>query len=373
MSLTKPQIAMTVLLILGLDAGGRDVRAAGALTQGKGMPPVKIEFAGWFSNPVFTADSKNLVFAQMAALPYGARTGPTQIIVLSAGTGKEVRRLEGPSDDSLLGPVALSADGKRLALGLWNTAVRLWDLDGGKAIGRVDGSRGAQRLCFAPDGSSVAWLQNGEIHLAEPATAKELRHFAKDADGPVIALAFTNGGKSVISGHSQSTDVSGPGAGKNRTFKHQINYWARDAVSGKKQYQVGDTVTEMRKSLEGPPLAVLFPSADGKTVLLAGDRGVIQVCDASTGKKQRELAVPWTPQADDPIRWLAISGSGQRVAVATARGVVSVWDLSAGKEVPRLETGHSIDHLVLSPDGKSLALTYQVGGKVGAVLLIYAI
>src|SRR5262245_47304885 len=133
MSLTKPQIAWTVLLLLA------PVGAGAPLPQGKETPPIKIEFEGWFSNAIFTADSKVLVYAQMKALPYGARTGPTQIILLSAADGKELRRLEGPSDDSLLGPVALSPDGKRLALGLWNTAVRVWDLDGGKAIGTVDG------------------------------------------------------------------------------------------------------------------------------------------------------------------------------------------------------------------------------------------
>src|SRR2546427_81318 len=84
-----------------------------------GKPPVKVEFTGWFSNPVFTRDGKTLVYAQMAALPYGARTAPTQLIFWNVAAGKEARKLDGPADDSLLGPIALSADGKRLALGLW--------------------------------------------------------------------------------------------------------------------------------------------------------------------------------------------------------------------------------------------------------------
>jgi eukaryotic-like serine/threonine-protein kinase len=157
-----------------------------------------------------------------------------------------------------------------------------------------------------------------------------------------------------------------------RTFKYQIIYWVRDAVSGKKLNQVGDTATEVRKSLEGQPLPGLFLSADGKTAFLAGDRGVLQVCDAATGKKQREMAVPWK-HGDDPVRRLAFSGDGRLVAVGTARGVVSVWDLGTAKEVHRFETGQNPDQLVLAPDGKTLVVTYETGGMVGAVMLIYAL
>jgi WD40 repeat protein len=342
-----------------------------AAAQPDGKTPAKVEFKGWFSNPVFAADGKSLVYGQMAALPYGARTGPTQIIRLSSPAAKEMRRIEGPDDDSLVGPVAMSPDGKRMALGLWNTSVRLYDLDSGKPIGRVEGSRGAQNVCFAPDGSTVAWLQNGDVHLADPATAKELRAFAKDADGPTVALAF--GARGLITAHAQSTDITGAGGGKNRTFKWDITYFARDATSGKKLFQVGDMMTETRKSLEGRPQFGLFPSADGKTVVLAGDRGMVQWCDATTGKKTREVPCPWKSAADDPVRKVAVSANGQVAAVATGRGVVSVWDLAAGKELGRLDTAHSIDHLTLPPDGRTVAITYQIGGQVGAVLLVYEV
>jgi WD40 repeat protein len=359
MYLTKHALALAVLLATA---------AAGIAGE---KPSAKVEFKGWFSNPVFSADGKVLVFAQMPALPYGARTGPTQIVLWSVPAAKELRRIEGPADDSLVGPIALAPNGKRLAMGLWNTAVRLLDLDTGKEVGRVEGSNGAQHLRFAPDGSSVAWLKQGTIHLTDPATAKELRQFSKDADGPANTLAFVADGKTLITSHSQATDITGAGGGKNRTFKHDITYWARDAVSGKKLYQVGDTLTETRKTLEGPPLCGLFPTADGKTVVIGGDRGVLEWCAVASGKKERELACPWKSPAEDPVRKVTIAGTGQVAAVATARGVVTVWDLTTGKELARMDPAHSIDHLVLSPDGKTLALHYQIGGQVGVVLLIY--
>jgi WD40 repeat protein len=350
--------------------------AAGVLTFGgraraDDKPPTKVEFKGWFSKPVFTADGKTLVYAQMAALPYGARTAPTQIVLWSVRAGKEIRRIDGPADDSLLGPIALSADGTRLAMGLWNTAVRIWDLDNGKEVGRPMGSQGAQHLRFTPDGRTVGWVRDGDIHLADAASAKELRRITKDADGPATAFAFLDDGKSVIAGYVQRKDVSGPGAGKNRTLQHDTSYWVRDAVSGKKVRPVGEAITETRKSLEGPPLAGLFVSADGKTVALAGDRGSIQICTAATGKKERDLPVPWKAQDNDPIRRLAFSGDLHVAAAGTAKGTITVWDLATAKELRRVETGQSIDHLTLAPDGKTLAVTYQTPGQVGAVLLIF--
>jgi WD40 repeat protein len=345
----------------------------GTAPVGTGEPkePVKFAFKGWFSNPVFTADGKVMGYAQMAALPYGARTAPTQIMMWKLGAAKEGLRIEGPADDSLLGPVAISADGKRLALGLWNTAVRLWDLESGKEIGRIEGSRGAQHLLFAPDGRTLGWVQDGEIHLADAATAKQIRHFGKEKDSPVATLAFAGDGTTVLTTHFQSTNFGGQQGGKNPTLRYQITCRAWEAASGKKLGQVGETVTETRKRLEGPPLCGLFVCQGGKKIVLVGDRGVIQFCDGASRKKDREIPVPWKVQADDPIRRVALSESAAVVAVASARGVLSVWDVATGKELRRVNTSQSIDHLALSPDGKTLAVTYQTPGQVGAVLLIY--
>jgi WD40 repeat protein len=333
--------------------------------------PVKVEFPGWYSNPVFSADGKILAYGRMQSLPFGARTTPTQIILWDLGTGREMRRIEGPADDSLIGPLALSPDGKQIAIGMWNTAVRIWDVENGKETGRLGNSQGGQQVRFAPDGRTVGWLRNDEIYLADPATAKELQHIGKEANSRTTTFAFVDGGKTILSGHSQSTDVSGAGAGKNRTLKHEITCWAREAASGKKLHQVGETIKETRGLFQGPPPHTMFVSADGQSVMLTGEGGNIQVCDVTTGKTTRDFPAPWKLPADDPLRQLAFSANGKVVAVTSAKGVVGVWDLAAGKELRRIETGQSLEHVALSPDGKTIAVTHQTPGRVGAVLLIY--
>jgi WD40 repeat protein len=339
-----------------------------ALTGAEG--PVKIEFQGWFSNPVFSADGSKLIFARLETLPQGARTAPSQIVVWDVKGGKEARRLDGPADDSLLGPIALAPDGKRLAIGMWNTAVRLWDIEAGKEIARFDKSQGAQHLQFAGDGRNIAWVRNDEVYVTADGTAKQLQQFGKAPNTRTTNLALVDDGKTLLSGQLQSTDANVPGAGKNRALQHTILYRVRDAATGKEIRQLGDTVTEMRRLLEGPPVHDLFVCADGKTVILAGGRGNIQVCDWTTGKKTAEIPAPWKA-AEDPIRRLTLSADGKVAAVVSAGGVITVWDLAAGKELRRVETGQSIDHVALAPDGKRLAVCHQTPGRVGAVLLVY--
>ena len=331
-------------------------------------PPTKIEFKGWFSNPVFSADGKTLIYGQMQDIPFGARTGPTQVVFRSVG-GKEIRRFDGPADDSLIGTLAVSPDGKHLGMVLWNTAVRLMEADKGKELGKPEGSQGAQHLCFSPDGRAIGWIRDGDIRIADAATAKELHRIVKEAGAPAMALDFIDGGKNIVAGYIVT---KGMGGGKNPVLDHQVSFWVRDPASGKKLHQIGETVTETRKRLEGMPTASLFLSADGKTAAIAGDRGVIQMCDAATGKKDKEIPAPWKSAANDPIRKLAFSGNLKVAAITTAQGTVTVWDVPAGKELQRIETGQSLDHVVLSPDGKTLAITHQTPGRIGAVLLIYA-
>ncbi len=334
--------------------------------------PVKIEFKGWFSNPVFSSDGKTLVYARMGTLNPDGRTAPTQIILWDVSTGRETRRIEGPADDSLLGPIALSPDDKRLAIGLWNSAVRLWDLEAGKELARVENSRGARPLLFSPNGRMIAWLRSDEIYLASASTARELVHFGKEGNSRITSLTFVDGGKIVLTGRSQAA-LAGVGGGKNPSLEHQVTYWAHESATGKKLHQVGETSKETRRRFEGSPVHELFVSANGKTVLLAGTQGKIQVCDWMTGRKVRDMPVPWQSPADDRIRQLTLSGNGQIAALVTAKGNITIWDLAAGKELRRIEVGQSIDHVAISPDGKRLAVSHQTPGRVGAVLLLYGL
>jgi WD40 repeat protein len=331
--------------------------------------PARVEYHGWFSNPAFSADGKTLAYARLAALGPQDRTAPTQIVLWDVAAGKEARVFDGPKDDSLLTTFALSPDGKRASLVLWNTSLRLFDVPAGKEVAPAEKVKFVSQLQYSPDGSTLAWLREGEVVLADAATAKPLHTLGKDEAGPVTTFAFAAGGKTIIAGHAPSKVT---GTGKNPTVEYEVGFWAYDAATGKKLHQVGTTVKDTRLRLQGAPPHAVVVVADGKTAVLATTAGV-SFCDAATGKQTRETATPWKQDANDPVRKLVLSPNGQRLATVSAQGVLTVWDAAAGKELRRIETGQSLDHVVFSPDGRTLALTHQTPGRVGAVLLIYGL
>lgn len=331
--------------------------------------PARVEYKGWFSNPAFSADGKTLAYARLASLGPQDRTAPTQIVLWDVAAGKEARVFDGPKDDSLLTTFALSPDDKRASLVLWNTSLRLFDVPAGKEVAPAEKIKFVSQLQYSPDGTTLAWLRDGEVVLADAATAKVRSTFGKDEAGAVTTFAFGAGGKTIIAAHAPSKVT---GTGKNPTVEHEVSFWAYDAATGKKLYRLGEAVKDTRLRLQGSPPHTVIVTADGKTAVLATTAGVT-FCDATTGKIGHETATPWKQEANDPVRKLVLSANGQRLATVSAQGVVTIWDAAKGKELRRIETSSSLDHVVFSPDGRTLAITHQTPGRVGAVLLIYAL
>ena len=88
--------------------------------------------------------------------------------------GQEERLLKGHS--SVVSCVAFSADGRRLASGGWDQAVKLWDTATGEELQTLQGH--ADKICsvaFSADGQWLASGSWGEVKLWDAATGRELR------------------------------------------------------------------------------------------------------------------------------------------------------------------------------------------------------
>jgi RNA polymerase sigma factor (sigma-70 family) len=95
-------------------------------------------------------------------------------------------------------------------------------------------------------------------------------------------------------------------------------------------------------------------SADART-LVAADRKGVYVWDTATGEKLRQVVVP---PAGTQYQSVSVSADGKTAAVATnegAGGIVQLWDASNGKKLSEFAVGKFAD-VALSPNGKTLAV-----------------
>ncbi len=336
---------------------------------------------------------------------YDSEKGTHFVRLWEVATGKERRRFETARGGTR--SLAFSADGKALATGDDSARpkplLRLFDVESGKERRQIpfpDGSS-VRSVAFAPDGLTVAASGGSSTRLFAVSNGKELLRL----DGKAIGLHFSANGK-VLTGA-----VAGA-----------IRRWG--AATGRPLTPEG---------AESPVDQVLV-APDGKRVVARGQDGDVHVWDGRTGAHLRRLSATWQrgialspdgrflawPTPDEsvkyelPGRWKAsVTGSRLRlydlsagrfverfpafkgeahrlffapggkalITVDFNDGRVRAWDVATGKEQRSflaLRKGEKVRPYylwssALSPDGKTLAVTYQRADNTTALLGAYAV
>jgi WD40 repeat protein len=123
--------------------------------------------------------------------------------------------------------VAVSPDGKKIAVGYWDRIIRLWDSGDGKPLAMLRGHTfGVYGLAFSPDGKTLASTsgnyprpyQQGEMIIWDVDAAK--RKVTKQGHaGAIWACCFSPDGKSVFTcGADQTVRVWDPETGEQRSL-----------------------------------------------------------------------------------------------------------------------------------------------------------
>ena len=151
----------------------------------------------------FSPDGRTLVTA--ASPPSGVPEAHTNGLRLwDVFSRKELRRFGG--DDTTAFAVCFFADGRTL-VSLSGDGVRLWELLTGRERGRIDAKQAGhpKRMALSPDGRLLALAaQDGTIRLWSATKFKELRKL-RGHDGAVTALAFSPDGRLLASGSMDAT------------------------------------------------------------------------------------------------------------------------------------------------------------------------
>jgi len=234
-------------------------------------------------------------------------------------TGKEVRRLEGPQ--SPIASVAFTPDGKILASGGTSgpdQLVRLWDVGTGKEIQKLTA---AAPFAFTHDGKALAGrLGYSALCLWDVATGKVLREIVNEKGYPMGPMAFSQDGRLLARVDAKT---------------QAICLW--DTEDWK----------EIRRWAGGiPTVKALAFAPDGKTLASGGNDRLVHLWDVTTGREFN----PWIGHRWGPFS-VACFPDGGTVASASSQEVL-LWDPTTGREIQSLPGASPI---AVAPDGKILA------------------
>jgi WD40 repeat protein len=267
-----------------------------------------------------------LVFSPDGKILISCSWDPQSLCFWDLATGKIIRRLQSqPWARSIAQSIALSPDGKNLALGGNDGIVHLWDVATGKEIRLFGGHRGAVRtIVFRPGEEVITGAEDGTARRWNAMTGKETQKILVQEIGKVTP---SPDGKLLLC-------VPAP--------KHPEGGVLWDTATGKELH-----VLQQVSESDGRAF-----SQDGKFLATASPDSSVILWDVAKGVKVGRIP----GRNGDWSRSLAFSPDGKTLAVGTHTRNTSLWDVATGKKIHQLVGhGHSVGGIAFAPDGRTLA------------------
>jgi WD40 repeat protein len=314
------------------------------------VPPVQVVAIGDRVAVVLRSGVVRLVDAASAhdlgkamKLAYGSTAAfaairPGGVDVWSAN-GEPLRSFEVPDT----GNVAVSPDGKTVAVSATTGAITLYDVASGHPIGALSGHQSQARLAFTPDGGML--ISAGEdqvVRVWSVANRGELlqvigtgsgttnisfdpaaKHAIVSSAGGVRVLGLTDPGALTVVEGGEPLGSGGflhGGAQLFTTSDTGMAVW--DASNGHR----------IARFETGPAEGTHFDDTATKFAVPLSDTPTTEIHDAASGKVMARITTPTAPA------WVVFDHAGRHVVTMQESGAVDLWEVG-GAHV-RTFTGH---------------------------------
>jgi WD40 repeat protein len=275
------------------------------------------------------------------------------LVATSAARGddKPILMLDTGGHQALIWGITLTADGKYVVSAGDDKVVRVWDWRAGKTVRTIRGQVGPGHegkifaMALSPDGR---WLavggfmapgygvrdeDVGDIRLYDFASG-ELKALLKGHTNATIALAFSPDSKRLISGATDRTAIIWEVASRKSVHRLQGH---TDHIFG-----VGFT-------------------PDGARAVTTSLDKTLRLWNVADGSLVRDM-----PGHSDGVRALAVSPKNDSIASGDDSGEIRLWDGKTGAFVRTLaRQGGCANSLRFSPDGRLLLSTCGTQGDCG--------
>ncbi|WP_435009443.1 WD40 repeat domain-containing serine/threonine protein kinase [Tundrisphaera lichenicola] len=265
-----------------------------------------------------SADGRRLAISQ--------EDRPIEVIDVRERRSEWVASRDSFDPDAIVTTLAFSPDGRRLISGDSTGRVRLWDPSTGRHLGKAPFQRKVIASAgFYPDSDQVVAIGEGESQVRVWSLAPKIAPPTLPGHGDEVwDMTFLHGASTLVS------------AGDD----HKIRFW--DVPRG----------VQVREIDAHETLVTTLAASPDETILASGDYlGGVWIWNlanpADPGRKLLDLK--------GRIRSLAWSPDGRYLAIAGPSGPIRIWDRKADR-FQKIATDHSSTHtLAWTPDGKVLA------------------
>jgi WD40 repeat protein/class 3 adenylate cyclase len=332
----------------------------------------------------------------------------TELLTLQPKTLRRERgtrvRLPGPPSMNI---AAISPDGGMIAFASLKGSVSFIDLRSGHVtVGAGKTGSGVQAVAFSPDGNvAVTTNENGQVTVWDPRAGDVVATFTGHEDR-TLGIAFSSDGKTLytcsLDGAIFEWDL-----GRDRRFGRPFeipgapedqNVPALPALAlspdgsrfaarmGRSDIGVFSTETLRRvlsfRVANAGTITALAWSPTSEELAVGGMQGRVQLWSVSAHPRfVRSLpGLPRVTKLPEAVNAVAFSPHGDLVAAAAINhtpgasppvGLAAVWQVSSGMLLwKRVHRQGPADAVTFAPDGKRLALSFEVGRNGGVDQLL---